>query len=227
MRFTSRETVLSTTLSIVLLCLGSTASADLVIGFSDDGGISFSDDFEVATGDGLTIDVFLRQNGVDTVLTDEGIVAWGFDLTHSPTGLGTIADPTVNPVFDFENHNVITSDGFEWEYAETASLGIRGNDILLGSFQFNASSEGTTTFTVEDRLVGTGVGNANWITSSFASLDEEIFGVGAADTYQFSVNSIVGVPEPNSLLMFGLLGMSVLHRRRRSVASVRRDDVVN
>ncbi len=191
-------------------------SAELVIGFSVNNGGSFSNSFDVVTGQSLTVGLYLQQTNPDTVLTDEGIVAWGLGLTSAPTNLGTISNRMVNPLFDFENHNVTTASGFEWEYGETANTGIKGTSVLLGSLQFDTTADGTTLFTVGDRLVGTGAVNASWLTPSFSFLDEQIFGAGATNDFRFSINASA-VPEPSSFAMFSCIAGLAICRRRRSV----------
>ena len=117
--------------------------------------------------------------------------------------------------FDFENHNNTTANGFEWEFGQSAGTGVQGNAVLLGSFRFDSVADGTTLMTIEDRLPGTGVGNANWITPTFNILDEQIFGTGASGSVQFSIDSSSAVPEPSSLALLNcLFGWSLVRRRR-------------
>ena len=87
----------------------------------------------------------------------------------------------------------------------------------MGSFQFDSTAEGVSMFTIEDRLVGAGAGNASWVTSSFGFLNEQIFGSGAADTFQFSINATSAVPEPSSFVLLGCFAGLVIGRRRRAV----------
>ncbi|WP_039961315.1 PEP-CTERM sorting domain-containing protein [Rhodopirellula europaea] len=48
------------------------------------------------------------------------------------------------------------------------------------------------------------------------NFDEQLFGSGAAGSFQFSINA-TAVPEPNSLvLMSGVAAFGVLRRRRRA-----------
>ncbi len=72
-------------------------------------------------------------------------------------------------------------------------------------------------FTVADRLIGSGFGNASWLTPSFSVLDEDIFGTAAANTFPFSINA-VAVPEPSSfVLVLGcIVGIAIGRRRRKS-----------
>ncbi|MEO1524699.1 MAG: PEP-CTERM sorting domain-containing protein [Planctomycetota bacterium] len=191
-------------------------SAGLALNFSNDNGTSFADSFSVQTGEKMTIGVFLQQTAPDTILNDEGIVSWGFDIAPSSAMSGTLASPNINADFDFENHNVATAGGYQLEYAQSSGTGVMGDSILLASFEFTSSAAGISEFTIGDRLVGSGPGNVTWLTPSFNTLDEQIFGAGAGDTYQFSVSSISAVPEPSSfLLLSGLGGYALLRRPRR------------
>lgn len=193
------------------------ACADLILSFSADNGVSFSDSFTVAVDDSLTIGIYLQQTAPDTILTDEGMVGWGFDLTRDNVALGSISNAAANSVYDFENHNVTTAAGFEWEYGTTSTdpADFQGSLFHLGSFQFDPTGEGSTLFTVEDRRVGTGFGNASWLTPLANNFDEQLFGSGAAGSFQFSINA-TAVPEPSSLvLMSGVAAFGVLRRRRR------------
>ena len=208
---------IATCLIFISACFCKPTNADLLLNFSSNNGASFANDFEVQTGDSLTIGVFLQQTDTDTVLTDEGLIAWGFDLTRTTTNLGTIPSRSVDSAFDVQNRDITTATGFEWEYGESAGLGIRGNAIQLGSFQYDSTADGETIFVVEDRLVGSGIANATWFTSSFTDLDEQIFGNGATSTYQFSVNSISSIPEPSSLLMLSCIAVLSTIRRRRKI----------
>ncbi len=208
-------------LAIVLIAtmllnhVGQVARADLVLSFTADNGATFSNSFDVTTGDSLSIGIYARETAPDNVLSTEGLIAFGFDVTSSPTGLGTISAATANPFFDLENHNVTTASGFEWEYVEMANTGFQASDIFLGSFQFDTTTDGTTVFTVEDRLVGSGVGDASWLTPALDILDESFFGPGATNTFQFSINASA-VPEPNSFVfLLGSAGLAAGLRRRR------------
>ncbi len=192
------------------------ASAELVLSFSADNGGTFINDFNVTAGDSLTIGIYAQETNANVELSTEGLVSFGFDLTSAPTTLGSISNATVNPLFDSESHNVITASGFEWEFGETANTGIKGNAVLLGSFQFDTTANGMTLFTVGDRLVGSGLENASWLTPSFSFLDEQIFGAGAANNFQFTINTS-SVPEPSSMLLMAAACAGFVSRRHRRV----------
>ena len=202
----------------MLAVFSNTLQADFVINLSSDNGTIFSDNFDVQVGESLNLSVFLQQSSPDTILFDEGLASFGLDLSSSSTSLGTISNPMVNPVFDFQNHNVATISGFEWEYA--AGTSATGDSILLGSFQFESSAVGTTNFIIADRNPGSGPLDASWVTPGFTQLDEQIFGMGAADTFQFSVNATSAVPEPSSLALLTCAGVvGLLRWRKKALAT--------
>ncbi len=199
-----------TVAAILLLPLG-VACADIFPVFSDDGGSSFSDTFSTTPGGTVTVGVYVEESAPNTELSAQGLIGFGFDITHT-TGLGSISSATPNAVFDIENHNVTNADGFEWEYFENTGTGISGNRLFLGAFDFDATANGTTTFTLGDRLPGTGFANESWLTPGLTALDEDIFGAGATGEFEFF---IVAVPEPGAfLLAFPMLGAMLIRRRK-------------
>ncbi|MEO1616235.1 MAG: PEP-CTERM sorting domain-containing protein [Planctomycetota bacterium] len=206
--------------TIFLLFAGhcSPTFAGLTLNFSGDNGASFSDSFDAQVGDALTIGVYIQQTAPDTILTDDGMVGWGFDLTRDNVALGSVSNAAANSVYDFENHNVTTSTGFEWEYGTTSTdpADFRDSQFHLGSFQFNPMGGGSTLFTVQDRKIGTGFANSSWLTPSASDFDEQLFGSGATGSFQFSVN-VTAVPEPSSLVVIsGVAGLCILRRRLRA-----------
>lgn len=198
----------------LLLIPFNAASADIFALFSDDGGTTFSNTFTTAPGSTVSVGVFVEESAPNTELSSDGLIGFGFDLTHT-TGNGSITSATPNPFFDVENHNVTTANGFEWEYFENAGTGLSGSRLFLGTFDFDASGSGTTTFTMGDRLVGSGFTNASWLTPGLAALDEEIFGSGAADEFQFDIIASA-VPEPGAMIVFAPLMGLFLGRRRKA-----------
>ena len=118
---------------IILMTGVPTARAQLIIAFSDDQGGSFSNNFAVATGDGITIDIFLQEIGTPTELSTDGIVGFGIELIRTPLSTGEISNVVENPFFDLENDNTLTSGGFTLEAFEVANTGLAGTCLLYTS----------------------------------------------------------------------------------------------
>lgn len=206
-------------LSIVLgiFLLASTAEADQILAFSTDSGATFSDAFEVNVGETVTVGLYLNEIGPDTDLADDGLIGFGLDLSYIAE-FGTISSADPSAFFNVQNHDVRSATGFEWEYFEENSSGLRGSTVFLGSLDFASTQTGLTNFTISDRLVGGGFSNASWFTVSANSLDENIFGNGATDTYSFSINSSA-VPEPSGvILLAAMAGVGFSFRRDRKTA---------
>ena len=201
-------------LLVGILFLANASHAQQILEFSTDSGATFSNAFNVPVGSTLSVDVFLNEALPSTTLTDEGLIGFGMDVIHS-TGFGTITNANPNPQFDFANHDVQLSNGFEWEYFQSASTGVTGSSIVIGSLDFAAAQAGVTTFTVSDRLVGPGFVNASWLTSLANPLDENIFGPGASDTCTFTITSVDAVPEPGGVILLPALACLFFRRTRK------------
>ncbi|MEL6109659.1 MAG: PEP-CTERM sorting domain-containing protein [Planctomycetota bacterium] len=195
------------------LLVGS-ASAELSISFSEDGGATFADSFEARLDESMTIGIYLRESAPDTVLSSQGLLSFGVQVNALPGQVGTIIAATPDSRFDLENHNFTSSNGFEWEYADTDPITDLNSTLRLGSFDYQANSLGTSRFSVRDRLIGSGIGNASWLTPSLSVLDEQIFGSNAESSFQFSI-STTAIPEPSSSFSCCLAATILLTRRRR------------
>ena len=201
-------------LLVGIFFLADASDAQQVLEFSSDSGATFSNSFNVDVGNTLSVDVFLNEALPSTTLTDDGLIGFGMDVIHN-AGLGTITNANPNPQFDFANHDVPLPNGFEWEYFQSASTGVRGSSILIGSLDFAAAQAGITTFTVSDRIVGPGFANSSWLTSAASPLDENIFGAGASEVYTFSITSVDAVPEPGAAVFLPALACLVFRRTRK------------
>ena len=197
-----------------VLCFCQPLTADLLIAFSADGGSTFDTEFDVATGDQIGIWIYAIETSPDTVLSAEGLVSFGMDVNSNGNDFGMILSNQINPEFDFASHDVDTATGFEWEFADSSNLGVSGNSILLGCFEYQTTADGETVFGVSDRASGTGIENASWLTPALNILDEEFFGPGAAEEFQFQIVAS-SVPEPSGIaVLFMATGIAVIARRR-------------
>jgi hypothetical protein len=189
----------------------SNASADLFLTMSIDDGNSFGNSFDVEAGESLTIGIWAQEDGSNTEFSTEGLVSFGFDLELLDSNAGEISDANQNPLFDVENFNSSSSTGFQWEFGEGSGSGVSGQSILLGTFEFDVAGDRPAVFNLTDRIPGSGVGAASWITPSFGLLDEQVFGTGATGSYGLTLN-VTAVPEPNSACLVSLAFCSFLLR---------------
>lgn len=197
---------------VLFLISGNVASADIFAIFSDDGGATFSTTFNSAPGSTVNVGVYVEESFPNTELSSDGLIGFGFDITHT-TGNGTITSATPNPFYDVENHNVTNADGFEWEYFQNAGTGASGSRLFLGAFDFDVTGSGTTTFTMGDRIIGSGFADSSWFTPGLAALDEEIFGAGATGEFDFEIVASA-VPEPATTVLFvPVIGLLLMRRR--------------
>lgn len=173
MPVTFKKFALSLVLGVIFL--SSSADADHVIAVSTDSGATFSNDFNVVIGDTVSFDFFLNESAPSSDLVNDGLIGFGLAVDHT-VGLGNIAVANPNAFFDLPTHDERSATGFEWEYFDSNSVGLRRSSVLLGSLDFMATGSGTTTFTITDRNVGSGFADASWFTSTASTLDRSIFG---------------------------------------------------
>ena len=199
---------------IILMTGVPTARAQLIITFSNDQGGSFSNNFAVATGDGITIDIFLQEIGTPTELSTDGIVGFGIELIRTPQSTGTISNVVENSFFDLENVNTLTSDGFILEAFEVANTGLAGTTVPLASFDFQANVDATTEFSIVDNIPGDKV-FGSFVTPTLVGLDSQIFSNGDDGAFNFTITS-EAIPEPSGALLLALIASwGTICRRRR------------
>ena len=195
-------------------CSASFAAAELILSFSDDGGQTFSNAFDTSVGENVTIGIYIQETQPDTLLSSAGLISFGMEVSSSPAQVGSILSATPDERFDLMNHDSMTSSNFQWEYADTDPVTNTSSVLRLGSFDYQATSMGVSNFAVRDRLVGSGIGNASWLTPNLDVLDEQIFGSGAGGSYSFSI-STTAIPEPDAAFACFLGAMLLVRRRRR------------
>ena len=199
---------------IILMTGVPTARAQLIIAFSDDQGGSFSNNFAVATGDGITIDIFLQEIGTPTELSTDGIVGFGIELIRTPLSTGEISNVVENPFFDLENDNTLTSGGFTLEAFEVANTGLAGTSVPLASFDFQANVDATAEFSIVDNIPGDNVFDS-FVTPTLVGLDSQIFSNGDSGAFNFTITSET-IPEPSGALLLALIATwGTICRRRR------------
>jgi len=201
----SRVNALTLSLAVCLFLLGGTSQAQQ-LGFSIDGGATFSNQFNANLGT-TTVDVFLNDSPTAPAL-GAGLASFGFDVQHN-TGTGTVT--AISPTSPFTPNPAapvtLRADGGTIEAGALFPLPT-GTSIPLASIDFNATSAGTTTFVFSDLDTAPITGD-NIVTGSFATIDSLVF----ADNPSFTLTT--GVPEPGSaMLLVAACGGFLLRRKR-------------
>ena len=186
----------------------STVLADLSLTFSSDNGATFSNQFEVANGDNLTVQVFLSDDQPGGILETSGLFAFGLQASTSPSNLGLITDAAIDPIFDLDVTDTFTNSSLEWEDAVFGNTIPTGQSISVGTLTYEVTGFGTTTFTFGHNNPG----EVKWLDGNGTPIDELVFGSNATGTFTFTVGSSA-VPEPN--IWLGIcLGVALVATRR-------------
>jgi len=209
-----RKTICCLFLGLLATAVCRPATAALTLGFSIDNGSNFSESFDLLTGESVAVGVYLNDDVSGGILETAGF--FGFGLTAAaPTTFGTISAASIDPLYDFGTIDQFTGSTIDWEAAIFLNSTPTGQSILIGSFQFDATADGSTVLTFGDRLVGTGPVNAGWLDGLGNELDQSIFGPGATGTFQLTITSTT-IPEPGTsgLMVAALIGVAVRRKRR-------------
>ncbi|MEM9941583.1 MAG: PEP-CTERM sorting domain-containing protein [Planctomycetota bacterium] len=183
------------------------AQAEIVLGFSNDGGASFSTEFEMGSGDISTFQLYLLDTTDNADLRDHGLFSFGLIGALNDEAIGQVSNPMIAPVFD-DQDDASFGNTIEWNAAldDNFDNPPTGDTILLGSFDFTALAGGTSDFLFRDSSTTF----EDWVTINAEVLDDEIF--GARPEHGFSV-TVTSVPEPGSLIL-SLLGTGAFALRR-------------
>jgi hypothetical protein len=172
-------------------------------------------------GQTVDVNVYLRQSGLDTLLTDEGLFSAGVRLTYGSPGIAevlSVLDIAPNPAFD--NPTALLKDIGSGYVALDMATDMFGPNfpvfpelstpdrIWLGTFTFTGLSLGSVQITAMDDP-----GLDNTLTGLGTLLDPQI------GSDQGTVNV---VPEPSGLVLFAglaLIAVPYLWLRRRQRAA--------
>ncbi|MFK7767401.1 MAG: PEP-CTERM sorting domain-containing protein [Mariniblastus sp.] len=205
-----RSKIFFAMLTLIAMIFCKPASADPIITFSIDNGLTFSNTFVVEAGSSTVIDIFLIDTA-GTILADEDLLGFGL-RGATTTSSGVISSAAVDDIFDFKDSDTFTATGIEWEASAFSNPAPSGPNVELGSFQFDSTGDGTSVFNFTDRTPGTTSAEVNWLTGLGNELDQRIFPVG---TGSYQLNIVAGVPEPGSMTVLLLVGVAGTLRRRR------------
>lgn len=185
--------------------------ADLILAFSSDG---TSPQFNVSSNSRVDVPIYLVQRGLESRLTDDGIVSFGFKGTFSP-GLVSVDGFTFGNAFpDLQDFSSSASDFSSLGNVKFNSGGPNpglqatiGSSILLGTLHLQTLGAGTTAINVGDYDPS----SPSFSDFSFAgtasadSLDNLLFNNDAQKTYAFSITQATAVPEPGCLSLIGIV----------------------
>ena len=201
--------------AILVACVTPTSKAALIVDFGQSS-------YGVAPGASVDVQVFIRQTGVDSILSDEGLFSAGlqvrFNLPPFNSDPAQVTAVVANPAFNTVTAPPPTpasgtsSGSADLEVADFSATGAvfpTMNRILLGTFTFQAGLTGTTLIDVAD--LNPGVGFDDFITGAGTILDDQLtFG-----TTQIQITGVVPEPGSLTLAMIAVAGGLVLVRRHR------------
>ena len=202
-----RVNAFTASLATCLFVLGGSLHAQQ-LEFSDDGGATFSTQFDANVGDTTTVEVFLNDPQASP---DFSLTAFGFDVQHD-IGVGNIAGGiTANSGFENDLDSGTSAGGaFIVQSTDITPLP-SGPSIPLASFEFISTGAGVTNFTLSDTAPTPGILGAQFLSGDLELLDAVIFGANPG----FSIVSAIAVPEPSSGLLLVAACSSFLLRRKR------------
>lgn len=205
--------IYSGVIGLTVCLIGSNANADLVVAFSDNGGDSFIDEALVTPGESIRIDVFAREVGDTTTLSEQGLAAMGLRGTFD-SSFGQVESVQVANFLLLPETTIDASGGsFNLAGGDPTFSGIKGTQIGLGSFSFVANRIGSSAISFADLSPGQGESDFTAGESPFDDLDPIFFSGGRT----FSL-TVTAVPEPGSVLAFSLFAVGGLVYRRRRIA---------
>jgi hypothetical protein len=203
--FTTTGRIGAAALQLVILLLAAPALAVPML-YVDFGGAGSST--TIGLGESATADIYatdIPAGSVDALAGGPGLFGFGFDITFNSVGLRTVGFPAFGPLF--------TSTGFDSTVNDVGRVGLTsnrffmsdgpsGDDILLGSIDFDGLSGGVYGLTL-----GHFTGAGDNILFDGTILDT------APGTF-FTTGSITVVPEPGTAGLL-LMGMALMSGRRR------------
>jgi len=186
---------------VCTLALAPTVQAALMFEFANSAGVPQSDFSISAAGGTAEIQLYLRQTAPDMILSTEGLLSAGVELSYNGAVAHVANAGAVAPNLDFDVlADVSFPDANSVGLDLLSSTGVTavGDRILLGTFTFTGLSNGIMSLSTADLTPVSGVDNT--ISVGGTVLDELI----ANATATLQVGDVEVVPEPSSQLVFGV-----------------------
>ena len=208
---TAKFTFRSIVLLFAVVCFNTT-SANAQIDIDFQAGDSRGAAFDLLIGSTQTISIFASDVG-GSLLANNGLGGYGLLANYGATsGTSAVASNYVhNPSFDFQARTTTTENQIDVQADAFFTAPPTGSSILLGSFDVNVSSAGTTEFVFADPDEGL----ANFSDGQGADLDAIVFANGR--TFDLTINGVSpeSIPEPSSAaILFALMACGATLRRR-------------
>ncbi|MEM9412538.1 MAG: hypothetical protein AAGA30_15595 [Planctomycetota bacterium] len=204
--------------TLLVIGLSQNATADLILTFSNDDGVTFGDNLEITDGQTGVVSIYLAQTDPTTLLSVDGLTGFGLSVDLESTGAGTLVSSEVDSAFDFVQTEEFTETTALLDAAAFFNSTPVASMVRLGSFEFSATRQGTATLSIGDIRPGDTSADVNWLSGTGAELDQLVFGSGSANRFDLTL-SVVPVPEPGYCTTIALLfgSLSTLSMRRKRI----------
>ena len=200
---------------------GHVCRAEFIVDFSVNQGASFSNRFAAEVGDDLTVDVYLRETGGESRLSDSGLITFASRASFDDS-LATVTDVRINSdLFDdlSSSTGIESSTAFSIVGEDPTFIGVAQSNILLGSFTVRITGAGVTEFAFGDFDPRPNVGDFLLGDNDFTEIDAELFSASrnasSTDRSHMYRVSITSVPEPGSAFLLAGLFIFQSHRFQR------------
>lgn len=170
-------------------------------------------------GETATVTVSAQVRPGTGAASNDGLFAWGVDLTLGDVLFGPGVSDTADP--DILSLTGLAQIGSAWDGAGSSGTAKSWGLETIWDTQFNDQTEGfgsdVVLFTIEVQGLARGTGSLS-ITGNPIQGADFITHQGAGDdsgAYSLASTNIEVVPEPASIALMGLGGVMALRRRRR------------
>ncbi len=199
---------------LILVMCSSRSHAELVYAFNTTG---TNQSFTVNSGGTVDIPIYLIQMGTENRLNTVGMFAMGATMNYAqqsgPAGIATVSGALLATHWDLNTSAIVVAGQtvvMEGLVSNPAFPALATNNaILLGTMTFDAGAVGNVT------SLSLSLANNSAFANLFVDINET-FPVNDLIFRTASIQTIVAVPEPSSLLLVGTLGVILGFSRRKT-----------